>query len=102
MIHDLTLTGLIEGLGKAEKIALTKKSDIDEQSASWAWLVAAGKSGGQEWQFSTDARDKGGAWSPAAIEVWKAGKALVDGEDVDYKACLEKLRKACGQIDDLP
>ena len=102
MIHDLTLTGLIEGLGKAEKIALTKKSDIDEQSASWAWLVAAGKSGGQEWQFSTDARDKGGAWSPAAIEVWKAGKALVDGEDVDYKACLEKLRKACGQIEDLP
>jgi hypothetical protein len=102
MIHDLTLTGLIEGMGKAEKKALAKKSNIDEESASWAWLVAAGKSGGQEWQFSTNARDKGGAWSPAAMEVWGAGKALVGGEDVDYKECLENLRKACGQIEKLP
>ena len=102
MIHDLTLTGLVEGMGKAEKMALAKKSDIDSESASWAWLVAAGKSGGQEWQFSTNARDKGGAWSPAAIEVWNAGKALVSGEDVDYKSCLEKLRKSAGQIDELP
>ena len=102
MIHDLTLTGLIDGMGKAEKLALKKKSNIDEESASWAWLVAVNKSGGQEWQFSTDARDKGGAWSPAAIEVWNAGKALVNGEDVDYKSCLENLRKSSGQIDELP
>ncbi len=102
MIHDLTLTGLVDGMGKAEKMAMKKKSNIDEESASWAWLVAVNKSGGQEWQFSTDARDKGGAWSPAAIEVWNAGKALVNGEEVDYKACLENLRKASGQIEDLP
>ena len=102
MIHDLTLTGLVEGMGKAEKLALAKKPDIDAESASWAWLVAAGKSSGQEWQFSTNARDKGGAWSPAAIGVWNAGKALVEGEDVDYKGSLETLRKACGQIEELP
>ena len=102
MIHDLTLTGLVDGMGKAEKLALKKKSNIDEESASWAWLVAVNKSGGQEWQFSTDARDKGGAWSPAAIEVWNAGNALVNGEDVDYKSCLESLRKSSGQIDELP
>ena len=102
MIHDLTVTGLVEGMGKAEKLALAKKPDIDAESASWAWLVAAGKSSGQEWQFSTNARDKGGAWSPAAIGVWNAGKALVEGEDVDYKNFLETLRKACGQIEELP
>jgi len=36
------------------------------------------------------------------MEVWGAGKALVGGEDVDYKECLENLRKACGQIEKLP
>ncbi len=102
MIHDLTITGLVEGMGKAEKMALSKKSGIDEEAASWAWLIAAGKSGGQEWQFSSNARDKGSAWSPAAIEVWNAGKSLVDGDDVDYKSCLESLRASCGQIEDLP
>ena len=102
MIHDLTLTGLVEGMGKAEKMALSKKSDIEEEAASWAWLMAAGKSGGQEWQFSSNSRDKGSAWSPAAIDVWSAGKSLVDGEQVDYKACLEVLRKSCGQIEELP
>ena len=102
MIHDLTITGLVEGMGKAEKMALSKKSDIDEEAASWAWLIAAGKSGGQEWQFSSNARDKGSAWSPAAIEVWNAGKSLVNGDEVDYKACLEKLRASSGQIENLP
>ena len=84
MIHDLTITGLVEGMGKAEKLALAKKTDIDSESASWAWLIAAGKSSGQEWQFSSNARDKGGAWSPAAMEVWGAGKALVAGDEVDW------------------
>ena len=102
MIHDLTMMGLVEGMGKAEKSALSKKDGIDGQAASWAWLVAAGKSNGQEWQFSSDARDRGGAWSHAAINVWKAGKELVEGGEVDYKEALEFLRKACGQIDELP
>ena len=102
LIHDLTLTGLTEGMGKAEKTALAKKSNIDDEAASWAWLMASGKSRGQEWQFSTNAREKGSAWSHAASEVWNAGKSLVDGENVDYKECLENLRKACGQIDELP
>jgi hypothetical protein len=102
MIHDLTMVGLVEGMGKAEKSALSKKDGIDAQAASWAWLVAAGKSNGQEWQFSSDARDRGGAWSPAAIGVWTAGKSLVAGDDVDYKSALETLRKSCGQIEELP
>ena len=102
MIHDLTMMGLVEGLGKAEKEALSKKGGIDQQASSWAWLIAAGKSNGQEWQFSSDARDRGSVWSAATIEVWNTGKALVNGDDVDYKVALESLRKACGQIEELP
>lgn len=102
MIHDLTVRGLVDGLGKAEKDALSKKGDIDTEASSWAWLVASGKSTGQEWQFSSDARERGGAWSLAAIGVWKAGQSLVEGDDVDYKGALEKLRAACGQIEPLP
>ena len=41
-------------------------------------------------------------WSAATIEVWNTGMALVNGDDVDYKAALESLRKACGQIEELP
>ena len=102
MIHDLTVRGLVDGVGKAEKEALSKKDGIDAESASWAWLIASGKSNGQEWQFSADARERGGAWSAAAIGVWKAGLALVNGEEVDYKDSLQLLRKACGQIEELP
>ena len=102
MINDLTIMGLVDGVGKAEKEALSKKDDIDSEASSWAWLVASGKSNGQEWQFSSDARERGGAWSNAATEVWNVGKAMVSGEDVDYKASLELLRKACGQIEELP
>ena len=64
MIHDLTMIGLVDGLGKAEKEALSKKGGIDQQASSWAWLIAAGKSSGQEWQFSSDARDRGGCGVP--------------------------------------
>ncbi|MDC3047921.1 hypothetical protein OA191_01210, partial [Euryarchaeota archaeon] len=102
MIHDLTMTGLVDGLGKAEKAALSFKGDIEREASSWAWLIAAGKSNGQEWQFSSDARDRGGAWSLAATQLWEAGKALVDGKDTDYKSALENLRKSCGQIEELP
>ena len=93
---------MVDGVGKAEKEALAKKDGIDAESASWAWLIASGKSNGQEWQFSADARDRGGAWSAAAMGVWKAGLALVNGEEVDYKDSLQLLRKACGQIEELP
>ena len=102
MVHDLVMTGLIDGMGKAEKSALSKKDGIDAEAASWAWLIATGKSNGQEWQFSSDARERGGVWSPAAIELWKAGTKLVNGDSIDYKECLEKLRKSCGQIEELP
>ena len=65
-------------------------------------MVAAGRSGGQEWQFSPNARERGGAWSHAATLVWKEGELIVDGKDSNYKDALENLRKACGQSEPLP
>jgi len=101
-IHDLIVTGLVDGMGKAEKEAVSKRGDIDQEASAWAWLVAAGRSSGQEWQFSPDARERGGAWSHASSQAWAEGKLIVAGEDADYKESLETLRKACGQSEEIP
>ena len=43
-IHDLILTGLLEGPGIAERIATSRHDGIDESAAGWAWLcVTNGK-----------------------------------------------------------
>ena len=55
-IVDLIRTGLLEGLGKAERIATSRHSSISEAAAAWAWLLAAERSSGQEWHFDGDAR----------------------------------------------
>ena len=101
-IHDLIVTGLVDGMGKAEKQAISNRGNIDREASAWAWLMAAGRSSGQEWQFSPDARERGGAWSYAASLAWDEGKLVVDGEDADYKQSLENLRKACGQSEEIP
>lgn len=98
-INDLILTALVDGMGTAEKLALSKKGDIDKEASAWAWLVAAGRSAGQDWQFSPNARDRGRVWSGATIIAWKDAKALVEDQENDYSGCLEKLRVACGQIE---
>ena len=102
LINDLTIIGLVEGIGKAEKIALTKNQDIDLEAAAWSWLVCANRASGQEWQFSPDARDKGNAWSIAAGVVWEAGNNLVSGNKADFKSALENFKSACGQNENLP
>ena len=101
-INDLTIIGLVDGMGKAEKLAMSKHKDIDSESAAWAWLLASNKAAGQEWHFSPNARERGSAWSAAATVVWNSGKAIVNDEEVDYKLSLENLRKAAGQIESLP
>ena len=102
LIYDLTITGLVDGMGKAEKIAMSKHKDIDSESAAWAWLLACNKSTGQDWHFSPNARERGSAWSAAAKTVWNCGNSVVNDEDVDFKTSLEDLRKATGQIEPLP
>ena len=98
-IHDLILTALVDGMGTAEKSALSIKGGIDKEASAWAWLVAAGRSTGQDWQFSPNARDRGGVWSAATNNAWKEAKSLVAGQEHDYSESLEKLRVACGQIE---
>lgn len=102
LINDLTITGLVDGMGKAEKIAMSKHSNIDSEAAAWAWLLACNKSTGQDWHFSPDARERGAAWSAAASKVWINGKSLIENNDVDYKSSLEELMAATGQSGALP
>ena len=102
MINDLTITGLVDGMGKAEKIAMAKHNNIDSEAAAWAWLLACNKSAGQDWHFSPDARERGAAWSAAASKVWNNGKSLIDNNESDYKSSLEELMAATGQSGSLP
>jgi hypothetical protein len=54
-IVDLIRIGLLEGFGKAERVATSRHSSIDVAAAAWAWLLAADRSSGQEWHFDSDA-----------------------------------------------
>jgi hypothetical protein len=64
-VHDLILQGLLDGMGKAERVATSRHASIDQAAASWAWLLAAGRSAGQDWHFEANARDRAGAWLSA-------------------------------------
>ena len=75
-VHDLILQGLLEGDGKAERTATQRHDSIDSAAAAWAWLLAAGRSTGQEWHFEINARDRGGAWQVATKQLLESGKAL--------------------------
>ena len=97
LIHDLVMMGIIDGLGRAEKKAVSFKGDIESEASAWAFLVACNRSSGKEWQFSPDARDRGGAWGHAATGLWNSGKSLVAGEETNYQSELESLAVSCGQ-----
>ena len=77
-VHDLILQGMIEGDGKAERTATQRHDSIDSAAAAWAWLLASGRSAGQEWHFEINARDRGGAWLAATKQLLEAGKTLYD------------------------
>ena len=73
MIHDLTLTGWIEGMGKQRKWHWQNQTSMLNLLRQDS-LVAAGKSG----KVAIFYQCKRQRWSEsAAIEVWNAGKALV-------------------------
>jgi hypothetical protein len=97
LIHDLVMMGIIDGLGRAEKNAVSFKGNIESEASAWAFLIACGRSSGKEWQFSPDARDRGGAWGHAATGLWNSGKSLVAGKETNYQTELETLAVSCGQ-----
>ena len=104
-IHDLILTGLLEGPGIAERKATARHDDIDGAAAGWAWLRAANRSTGQDWHFESLARDRGGAWMEATKALLEAGKALLDSDGSDNSSfvnALNALHTATGQQEPLP
>ena len=96
---------LLEGIGKAERIATSRHDNIDIAAASWAWLLAADRASGQEWHFDSDARNKAGAWVPATKELLGLGKQLLECDDLEleqlrkqWHECLNRLKKATGTV----
>ena len=77
-IRAYTVGGLLQGMGSMERQATARHDDVDSAAAAWAWLMAVGRSGGQEWHFDATARDRGGAWSQAASRLHEAGVALLN------------------------
>ncbi len=104
-IHDLILTGLLEGPGIAERQATARHDDIDGAAAGWAWLRAANRSTGQEWHFESLARDRGGAWMEATKTLLEVGKELLNSdedENSNFIEALNALHSSTGQQEPLP
>ena len=103
-IHDLVLQGLLDGIGKAERVATSRHPSIDEAAASWAWLLAAGRSAGQDWHFESNARDRAGAWLAATKTLLAAGESLlaaetdeVDALRVEWQTAFDALKVVTGE-----
>jgi len=103
-IHDLVRIGLMEGLGKAERMATARHDSIDKAAASWAWLLAVERSTGQEWHFDGDARNRASAWMTATKELVAAGEKLLTCDDNDvgdmkksWDEAIKRLRKDIGE-----
>ena len=104
-IHDLILTGLLEGPGIAERQATARHDDIDSAAAGWAWVRAANRATGQEWHFESLARDRGGAWMGSAKILLEAGKDLLQSKQNDnseFVDALHALHTSTGQQEPLP
>jgi hypothetical protein len=82
-IIDLIRIGLLEGFGKAERVATSRHSSIDVAAAAWAWLLAADRSSGQEWHFDSDARNKAGAWMQSTKKLLECGALLLKCDDAE-------------------
>lgn len=93
-VHDLILQGLLEGMGKAERVATSRHASIDQAAASWAWLLAAGRSAGQDWHFEANARDRAGAWLSATKTLLACGESLLEGEEEALEASQTAWQEA--------
>ena len=103
LINDLVIHGLLEGMGKAERLATKRQDTLDLSAGAWAWLVAANRSQGQDWHFDSKARDKAGVWTPLVSKMLASGKEICDNPEKDsehvtaYKDAIQELHKLCGQ-----
>ncbi|MEZ7993666.1 MAG: hypothetical protein QMC61_00970 [Candidatus Poseidoniaceae archaeon] len=98
MIHDLLLTGLLDGPGKAEREATGRHADIDSAAAAWTWLLTVDRSRGQEWHFESNARDKAGAWLSASKDMHKCGVELLKCDESQLESQREQWQQALQQL----
>ena len=104
MIQTYLVAGLTQGMGSVERKATARHASLDEAAAAWAWLVAVGRSGGQEWHFESNARDRGGVWAVPTTKLWSIGKQLMEaGEDEipelqeGWKNTFDELKTITGE-----
>ncbi|MDP6333763.1 MAG: hypothetical protein QF479_03930 [Candidatus Poseidoniaceae archaeon] len=97
-IHDLVRVGLIDGLGKAERMATARHDSIEKAAAAWAWLLAVGRSSGQEWHFDGDARNRAGAWMVATKALVLAGENLLSCEENNLKEMKDSWDDAIASL----
>ena len=98
MIHAYIVAGLTQGMGSVERKATARHTSLDEAAAAWAWLVAVGRSGGQEWHFENNARDRGGVWAVPTTKLWSIGKQLVEADEDDIPALQEAWTEAFNEL----
>lgn len=82
-IHRFIVDGLTKGMGSIEREATSRHDDVDGAAASWAWLVAVGRSRGQEWHFESNARDRGGVWAVPTGVLVQLGERLLATDEAD-------------------
>ncbi len=104
MIHEFIVAGLTQGMGSVERKATARHASLDEAAAAWAWLVAVGRSGGQEWHFENNARDRGGVWAVPTKAMWAVGKDLLEASQEDlpdlqtsWNEAFDELKVNTGQ-----
>ena len=102
-IHHYLLEGLTKGMGGVERKATARHDNVENAAAAWAWLVAVGRSGGQEWHFEPNARDRGGVWAVSTGVLWNVGKQLLEAEASQiaelqqaWKEAFEELKTMTG------
>jgi hypothetical protein len=98
MIHGFIVQGLTQGMGGVERKATARHDAVDGAAASWAWLVAVDRSGGQEWHFEPNARDRGGVWAIPTKALWQIGQELLEAEDDDLKPLQARWNEAFAEL----
>ena len=98
MIQTYLVTGLTQGMGSVERKATARHASLDEAAAAWAWLVAVGRSGGQEWHFESNARDRGGVWAVPTTKLWSIGKQLMEADEDEISELQEEWRNTFEEL----
>ena len=97
-IHHYLLEGLTKGMGGVERQATARHDNVENAAAAWAWLVAVGRSGGQEWHFEPNARDRGGVWAVPTKILADIGQQLLEASDEEVAGLRETWNEAFAEL----